>query len=126
MQKIDYDDNPGNNYLAITKSTLTGFKITLRGTIDLLNFLHEKSNFDYLMTACLNQDKLELFFRIIRNACGCNEHSDPIIFGQVLRLLCSYSLVTPPKGSNVTSIELLESLMETKESLKLSKHRKLK
>ncbi|CAD6223766.1 GSCOCG00011762001-RA-CDS [Cotesia congregata] len=78
------------------------------------------------MTARLNQDKLEQFFGIVRSACGCNEHPDPIIFGQVFRLLCSYSLVTPPKGSNVTLVELLQSLMETRESLRLSKDKKVK
>ncbi|XP_074100912.1 uncharacterized protein LOC141534095 [Cotesia typhae] len=78
------------------------------------------------MTARLNQDKLEQFFGIVRSACGCNEHPDPIIFGQVFRLLCSYSLVTPPKGSNVTAVELLQSLMETKESLMLIQDKKSK
>ncbi|XP_074113597.1 uncharacterized protein LOC141536771 [Cotesia typhae] len=78
------------------------------------------------MTARLNQDKLEQFFGIVRSACGCNEHPDPILFGQVFRLLCSYSLVTPLKGSNVTAVELLQSLMETKESLLITKDKKLK
>lgn len=69
---------------------------------------------------------LQQFFGIVRSVCGCNEHPDPILFGQIFRLLCSYSLVTPLKGSNVTAVELLQSLMETKESLLITKDKKLK
>lgn len=36
------------------------------------------------------------------------------------RLLCSYSLATPPKGSNVSAGELLQSLMQTKDSMALA------
>lgn len=60
----------------------------------------------------------------MRSACGCNDHPDPILFGQVFRLLCSYSLATPPRGSNVTGGELLSSLMQTKESLAASNSNK--
>ncbi|XP_053596452.1 putative mediator of RNA polymerase II transcription subunit 24 [Microplitis demolitor] len=76
------------------------------------------------MTSRLNQDALEKFFGIMRSACGCNDHPDPILFGQVFRLLCSYSLATPPRGSNVTGGELLKSLMHTKESLTASSQNK--
>ncbi|XP_053595398.1 integrator complex subunit 1 homolog [Microplitis demolitor] len=76
------------------------------------------------MTSRLNQDALEKFFGIMRPACGCNDHPDPILFGQVFRLLCSYSLATPPRGSNVTGGELLKSLMHTKESLTASSQNK--
>ncbi|XP_044590482.1 uncharacterized protein LOC123269047 [Cotesia glomerata] len=106
-----------NFFFAITPSTLTGLKITLQATLELAEFLKEKCNYDYLMTSRLNQDQLEKFFGIMRNVCRCNDHPDTILFGQVFRLLCSYSLVTPPKGSNVTAGELLQSLMQSKESL---------
>ncbi|XP_015181758.1 PREDICTED: uncharacterized protein LOC107069190 [Polistes dominula] len=72
------------------------------------------------MTSHLNQDQLEKYFGIMRSIYRCNDHPDTILFGQVFRLLCSYSLVTPPKGSNVTACELLQSLMQTKESLIVS------
>ncbi|XP_074099091.1 uncharacterized protein LOC141527476 isoform X2 [Cotesia typhae] len=78
------------------------------------------------MIARLNQDKLEQFIGIVRSVCGCNEHPDPFLFGKVFRLLCSYSCVTPLKGSNVTAVELLQSVMETKESLLITKDKKLK
>lgn len=52
---------------------------------------------------------------MMRNACGSNDHPDPIMFTQVFRLLCCYSLVKPPKGSNVSSTELLKTLIQKKE-----------
>lgn len=54
---------------------------------------------------------------MIRYACGSNEHPDPTLFVQVFRLLCTYSLVKPSKGSNVSGTELLQALMQTKKSL---------
>jgi len=51
----------------------------------------------------------------MRNACGSNDHPDPVMFVQVFRLLCTYSLVKPPKNSNVCGAELLEMLMQSKE-----------
>ncbi|XP_044576596.1 integrator complex subunit 7 homolog isoform X2 [Cotesia glomerata] len=107
-------------YLSITASTLTGLKISLGSTLELIDFLHSKCNYDYLMTSRLTQDMLEKFFGIARSACGSNDHPDPILFSQVFRLLCSYSLATPPKGSNVTAGELLGSLMQTRESFEAS------
>ncbi|KAK0169713.1 hypothetical protein PV328_010357 [Microctonus aethiopoides] len=71
------------------------------------------------MTIRLTQDALEKFFGIMRSACGCNDHPCIMLFSQVYRLLCSYSLAIPPKGSNVTAGELLQSLMQTKDSLAL-------
>lgn len=57
----------------------------------------------------------------MRRACGSNDHPDPILFIQVLRLLCSYSLIKVPRGSNVDSTEIIEMLTQTKESLAKSK-----
>ncbi|XP_074110938.1 uncharacterized protein LOC141535065 isoform X2 [Cotesia typhae] len=118
-KQTQIDDSQENEkfFFAITSSTLNGLKITLQSTLELSEFLQKECNFDYLMTSRLNQDQLEKFFGIMRNVCRCNDHPDTILFGQVFRLLCSYSLVTPPKGSNVTAGELLQSLMQTKESL---------
>lgn len=85
-----------------------------------MEFLNTECNYNYLTTIHLTQDALEKFFEIMRNACGCNDHPDVMLFGQVYRLLCSYSLATPPKGSNVTSDKLLQSMMQTKDSLALA------
>ncbi|XP_066583711.1 uncharacterized protein [Prorops nasuta] len=49
---------------------------------------------------------------MMRNACGSNDHPDPLLFTQVFRLLCCYSLVKPPKGGNVNGSDLLKVLME--------------
>lgn len=51
----------------------------------------------------------------MRNACGSNEHPDPRVFIQVFRLLGTYSLVKPPKNSNVAGGEILHTLMKTKD-----------
>ena len=53
----------------------------------------------------------------MRNACGSNDHSDPILFIQVFKLMCCYSLVNPAKGSTVEGTELLETLINTKDSI---------
>ncbi|XP_053593973.1 uncharacterized protein LOC103578257 isoform X1 [Microplitis demolitor] len=45
----------------ITNSTLTGFKVTLGTTLELLEFSHDKCNYDYIMTSRLNQNSLEEF-----------------------------------------------------------------
>ncbi|KAI4476201.1 hypothetical protein M0804_013787 [Polistes exclamans] len=49
-----------------------------------------------------------------------NDHPDVMLFDQVYRLLCSYFHATPSKGSNITSGELLPSLMQTRDSLTLA------
>lgn len=54
---------------------------------------------------------------MMRGALGDNDHPDPKLFAQLYRLLCSYSLIKPPKNSNVSGTELLQVLMQTKDSL---------
>lgn len=51
------------------------------------------------------------FFGIIRNACGSNTHPDPLHFAQMYRLLSVYSLVQPPRGSNITGGDILHTLI---------------
>lgn len=48
---------------------------------------------------------------MIRGACGSHDHPDPLLFAQVYRLITFYSLVKPPKGSNVESEEIFEMLL---------------
>lgn len=62
----------------------------------------------------------------MRTYCGCNDYPDPIIFGQIFYLLCSYSLETPSRDSNITAYELLRLLMQTKDSLAASNSEKKK
>lgn len=56
----------------------------------------------------------------MRYACGSQNHPDPQMFSQIFRLLCTFSLVNPPKGGNVTGGELLEPLIKDKADKKNS------
>lgn len=46
----------------------------------------------------------------MRQACGDNQHPDPQQFIQVFRLLSVASLIKPPRGSNVSGGEMLQTL----------------
>lgn len=48
---------------------------------------------------------------MVRGACGCNDHPDPLLFAQVYRLMSFYSLVKPPKGSNVEKEDMYNALL---------------
>lgn len=54
------DGRQENFYMAVTKSTLTGLLISLKSTLELLDYLCGKCGYKYLMTARLNQDQLEV------------------------------------------------------------------
>ena len=53
-----------NNYKFIPDNTYYGLKISLENTLKLMDFLHEKCNYEYLMTARLNQDALEVIEKL--------------------------------------------------------------
>ncbi|KYM96576.1 hypothetical protein ALC62_12756 [Cyphomyrmex costatus] len=118
----------------MSESTYYGFHITLRTTIELMDFLTTKCGFNFLMTSRLNQDSLELIiiiintqfivvlftfaqgmFGMIRGCCGSTDTPDPLLFIQIYRLLSFYSLVRLPKGSNVEGIEIFDSLLSMKD-----------
>ena len=48
----------------------------------------------------------------MRHACGSNDHSHPQTFLQLYRLLSTYSLVKPSKGSSVAGSEMLNALLD--------------
>lgn len=50
---------------AISNSTINGLFVTLRGTLQLIKYVHSVLNYDYLLTTKLTQDALEV--RIIYN-----------------------------------------------------------
>jgi hypothetical protein len=54
---------------------------------------------------------LQQFFGNIRRAAGPNNHPNPRLFAQLHRLLSVYSLIQPPKNSNVSGVENLNALM---------------
>ncbi|KAE8745955.1 hypothetical protein FOCC_FOCC007316 [Frankliniella occidentalis] len=91
-------------------STDIGFIVTLKGTLELVNFLVQKCGYAYVMTARLNQDALERFFGLVRQSCGRNTHPEPRVFAQLFRLLSIYSLVKPCRGSNITGGEMVTAL----------------
>ncbi|XP_033229743.1 uncharacterized protein LOC117181293 [Belonocnema kinseyi] len=68
------------------------------------------------MTARLNQDSLKWFFMLIKDCCGFSEHPDSIIFIQMYRLVSTYSLVKPPKGCNISGGEILDVLLNLKDT----------
>lgn len=50
--------------LPISPSTLLGLKVTLKATLEILDMLHKNNNYEYLMTATLSQDPLEVILQI--------------------------------------------------------------
>lgn len=52
---------------------------------------------------------------MMRSACGSNDHPDSTSFCQLFRLMGTYSLVKPPRGSNITGGEILHSLLSSEE-----------
>ncbi|XP_063386700.1 uncharacterized protein LOC134675500 isoform X1 [Cydia fagiglandana] len=46
--------------IPVSRSTLTGLKVTLRATLEILDMLNVACDYKYLMTATLSQDPLEV------------------------------------------------------------------
>lgn len=55
-------------------------------------------------------------FGMIRGCCVAFDKPDPLLFIQVYKLLTFYSLVKPPKGSNVEGLEVFETLLNEKDT----------
>ncbi|KAL0100580.1 hypothetical protein PUN28_019723 [Cardiocondyla obscurior] len=81
----------------------------------LCRFLVENCNYKYLMTARLNQDSIERFFSMMRYCYGSNDHPDSRLFIEMYRLVSTFSLIKPPKGSNVTSSEIFNVLLSIRD-----------
>lgn len=58
---------------------------------------------------------------MIRGAGGGSTHPESTQFIQLFRLLSLYSLVKPPKGSNVAGADMLQSLLNVKDIHSLTK-----
>ncbi|KAK3909572.1 Transposable element P transposase [Frankliniella fusca] len=99
----------------LTTASYLGLVVTVNTAISLVKYLSQDCGFKYLMTRRINQDSLEHFFGHIRGACGANNHPDPLMFINVYRLLMTYSLIKPPRGSNVTGSEMLQALLDLKD-----------
>ncbi|XP_074035256.1 uncharacterized protein [Leptinotarsa decemlineata] len=48
---------------------------------------------------------------MMRAAGGCNTHPESIQVGQIFRLMSLYSLIKPPRESNVSGGEMMKSLL---------------
>lgn len=48
---------------------------------------------------------------MMRESCGANDHPDANLFLQMYRLISTYSISRPPKGSNINSSEILDVLL---------------
>ena len=52
---------------------------------------------------------------MMRHCCGSNDHPDSDLFIQMYKLISTYSLIKPPKGSNVSSNEVIQVLLSIKD-----------
>lgn len=86
----------------LTPSTAEGLRVMLKSVAELSNYLLTECGFDYVLTAKMNQDRLECFFGTIRQAGGQNEHPAFPTFLQRYRMLSIYTLLKPPKFGNCT------------------------
>jgi len=59
-----WESNLNNNYIGkndfLTSNTVDGLKITLKSTLDVVNYLLNDKNFAYVLTSKFNQDCLEV------------------------------------------------------------------
>lgn len=110
-QEVVNGDIPKDFFL--TPSTAEGLRVTLKSVLELSRYLLTECNFKYVLTSKMNQDPLECFFGIIRQAGGQNEHPTFPTFLQLYRMLSLYSLLRPPQFGNCTAAESSQSAFVT-------------
>ncbi|KMQ91913.1 hypothetical protein RF55_8168 [Lasius niger] len=89
----------------LTSNTAEGLRVTIQSSMNICETLTAKHNFQYILTGRINQDSLEKFFGIIRQAAGANDHSSTPTFLQLYKLLSMYSILKPPASGNCTLTE---------------------
>ncbi|KAK3907199.1 Transposable element P transposase [Frankliniella fusca] len=99
----------------LTSQTAFGLRVTLSAALQLTDYLSKQLGFDYFMTKRMSQDALEHFFGKVRQSCGAGAHPSPTQFIQVYRLLSVGSLIKPPRGTNITGAEMLDSLLKVED-----------
>lgn len=99
----------GAGFLSL--STAVGLKVTLSGTLALLEYLSTQG-FRHLMTSRLSQDPLENFFGIVRQSCGSNDHPTPTQFLIVVNCLSFYNLANTVSSGNADSNDPVSSLLD--------------
>lgn len=110
--EITSTSNNGVGFLS--SSTASGLRVTIKSTLDLLEFLTETEGYKYLMTSRLSQDVIENLFGIIRQSSGCNDHPTPDEFLITVQCLSFYNLAKPVKGGNCDE-EIINSLISCDE-----------
>jgi len=97
-------------------------KITIKSTLDLVEYLLDQYGFAYILTANINQDCLEVKFVLFNDNCRNNlpikiyslfrsslvlyaNHPSTPTFLQLYRMLSVYSVIKPPKTGNCTIVE---------------------
>lgn len=94
----------------LSKSTAAGFRVTLKSTLDPMEYLTSVVGFTYLLMSRLSQDKLENLFGLIRQSSGCNDHPTVSQFLTTVNLLTMCNFFKPPKGGNC-SPEMINALL---------------
>lgn len=97
----------------LSQTTAEELRVTVQSTVQLSNYLLKKCDFKYVLTAKSNQDVLEKFFGVIRQAGGQNEHPCLPIFLQLYSILSIYSLVKPHKYGNCQLLPSEEPRLRT-------------
>lgn len=77
----------------LSKSTAEGLRVTLKGTLQLFEYLTESVGYKYLLTSRLSQDPIEKLFGIIRQFSGCNDHPTSSQFLTAVNCLSFHNLV---------------------------------
>ncbi|KYN26683.1 hypothetical protein ALC57_03946, partial [Trachymyrmex cornetzi] len=110
-------------YALLKSENPTGFnlKVVHKLTIDHI----EPRYYQKMNTICIaiifkEMFLLKLFFGMMRSCCGSNDHPDSTLFIQIYRLVSTYSLVKPPKGSNISGGEILEVLLKIKDIMDIT------
>lgn len=86
----------------LTSNTADGLRVSIQSTIDICETLTTTYNFKYILTGRINQDSLEKFFGIIRQAAGANDHPSTPTFLQLYKLLSIYSILKLSASGNCT------------------------
>ena len=55
------------------------------------------------------------FFGMMRHCCGSNDHPDSALFIEMYKLVSTYSLIKTPKGSNISSNDVMKVLINMKD-----------
>lgn len=114
-----WEDNVLNHTIPevefLTKSTAEGLRITIKSVIDLSKHLLEECGFKYVLSSKMNQDRIEQFFGMARQATGPNDHPSCPTFVQVYKLLSVYSIIKPPKSGNCTILDLTQPKLTLKD-----------